>query len=53
VVNRHHGDLKVQSEPGNTRFQVRLPITVAEADTVVGPGTAAPDMTAPAAAEES
>jgi len=53
VVNRHHGDLKVQSEPGNTRFQVRLPITVAEADTVVGPGTAAPDMTATAAAEES
>ena len=27
VVNRHHGDLRVESEPGNTRFQVRLPIT--------------------------
>jgi signal transduction histidine kinase len=27
VVTRHHGDLAVQSEPGNTRFQVRLPIT--------------------------
>jgi signal transduction histidine kinase len=25
VVNRHHGDLRVESEPGNTRFQVRLP----------------------------
>ncbi|GAA1856239.1 ATP-binding protein [Pseudonocardia ailaonensis] len=25
VVNRHHGDLRVLSEPGNTRFQVRLP----------------------------
>jgi signal transduction histidine kinase len=27
VVNRHNGDLQVKSEPGNTRFQVRLPIT--------------------------
>jgi signal transduction histidine kinase len=27
VVNRHHGDLRVESEPGNTRFFVRLPIT--------------------------
>jgi len=27
VVTRHHGDLAVDSEPGNTRFQVRLPIT--------------------------
>ncbi len=26
VVNRHHGDLRVESEPGNTRFFVRLPI---------------------------
>ena len=26
VVNRHHGDLSVTSLPGNTRFQVRLPI---------------------------
>lgn len=26
VVNRHHGDLRVVSEPGNTRFQVRLPL---------------------------
>lgn len=26
VANRHHGDLSVQSEPGNTRFLVRLPI---------------------------
>jgi signal transduction histidine kinase len=25
VVNKHHGDLRVESEPGNTRFQVRLP----------------------------
>jgi signal transduction histidine kinase len=26
VVNRHHGDLTVESEPGDTRFQVRLPV---------------------------
>ena len=26
VVNRHNGDLLVKSEPGNTRFQVRLPL---------------------------
>ncbi len=25
VVNKHHGDLRVESEPGDTRFQVRLP----------------------------
>jgi signal transduction histidine kinase len=27
VVNRHRGDLSVISEPGDTRFQVRLPLT--------------------------
>ena len=26
VVNRHGGDLRVVSEPGDTRFQVRLPL---------------------------
>ena len=26
IVNKHHGDLRVESEPGDTRFQVRLPI---------------------------
>ncbi|MCO1656702.1 ATP-binding protein [Pseudonocardia humida] len=26
VVARHHGDIQVVTEPGNTRFQVRLPI---------------------------
>jgi signal transduction histidine kinase len=26
VVNKHHGDLGVESVPGDTRFQVRLPI---------------------------
>jgi len=27
VVNRHGGDLQVKSVPGDTRFQVRLPLT--------------------------
>jgi signal transduction histidine kinase len=27
VVGRHHGDLKVESVPGDTRFRVRLPLT--------------------------
>jgi len=27
VVNSHHGDLRVKSAPGDTRFQVRLPLT--------------------------
>ena len=27
VVNKHHGSLSVRSEPGDTRFQVRLPLT--------------------------
>jgi signal transduction histidine kinase len=27
VVTRHHGDLRVQSVPGDTRFQVRLPLS--------------------------
>jgi signal transduction histidine kinase len=45
VVTRHHGDLRVESEPGNTRFQVRLPITASEADTVATPGAATPAVT--------
>ncbi|MTD59596.1 ATP-binding protein [Amycolatopsis pithecellobii] len=27
VVERHHGDLRVRSQPGDTRFQVLLPLT--------------------------
>ncbi|MDQ0772459.1 signal transduction histidine kinase [Streptomyces aurantiacus] len=33
VVNKHHGHLQVHSVPGDTRFQVFLPLTAAEADT--------------------
>ncbi|MXM66056.1 histidine kinase [Streptomyces sp. HUCO-GS316] len=32
VVNKHHGSLQVESEPGDTRFQVLLPLTAAEND---------------------
>jgi signal transduction histidine kinase len=32
VVNKHHGDLRVESRPGDTRFQVRLPIQQARQD---------------------
>jgi signal transduction histidine kinase len=27
IVNKHHGDLRVKSEPGDTRFLIRLPLT--------------------------
>jgi len=30
VVNKHHGDLRLISEPGDTRFQVRLPFVAPE-----------------------
>ena len=30
VVNKHHGDLRVESVPGDTRFQVCLPLIPAE-----------------------
>ncbi len=30
VVNRHHGDLRVESEPGHTVFQVLLPLRSAQ-----------------------
>jgi len=29
VVNKHHGDIRVQSRPGDTRFRVLLPVTAA------------------------
>jgi signal transduction histidine kinase len=29
IVTRHHGDLRVESEPGNTRFRAWLPLTAA------------------------
>ncbi|MFJ6728710.1 ATP-binding protein [Streptomyces sp. NPDC091281] len=32
VVNKHHGGLQVESEPGDTRFQVLLPLTDPDPD---------------------
>jgi signal transduction histidine kinase len=32
VVKKHHGDLQVESVPGDTRFRVRLPLTAPEPD---------------------
>jgi len=32
VVKKHHGDIRVESHPGDTRFQVRLPLTPAEGE---------------------
>ncbi|WP_375474783.1 ATP-binding protein [uncultured Jatrophihabitans sp.] len=41
VVNKHHGDIAVESEPGDTRFRVRLPLheALADADPVAGERT--------------
>jgi signal transduction histidine kinase len=36
VVNRHHGDLRAESVPGDTRLQVRLPLTASEGGRVSG-----------------
>jgi signal transduction histidine kinase len=33
VVNKHHGSLQIESEPGDTRFHVLLPLTAADPDT--------------------
>ncbi|MFF5408414.1 ATP-binding protein [Streptomyces misionensis] len=32
VTNKHHGSLRVESVPGDTRFQVLLPLTVSQPD---------------------
>jgi signal transduction histidine kinase len=32
VVNKHHGDLQVESVPGDTRFRVLLPVTPADTE---------------------
>ncbi|MEV6652544.1 ATP-binding protein [Streptomyces sp. NPDC051219] len=39
VVNKHHGDIRAHSQPGDTRFEVCLPITppLEEHDVPVGP----------------
>jgi signal transduction histidine kinase len=37
VVNKHHGDLSLESSPGDTRFRVRLPVTAPESAPVAVP----------------
>ncbi|MEU5253363.1 ATP-binding protein [Streptomyces longwoodensis] len=39
VVNKHHGSIQVESVPGDTRFQVLLPLTAPEPGTTPGTGT--------------
>ncbi|MFE4257869.1 ATP-binding protein [Streptomyces sp. NPDC056883] len=36
VVNKHHGSLQVESVPGDTRFQVLLPLTAPESESESG-----------------
>jgi signal transduction histidine kinase len=45
VVNKHHGDLRVESVPGDTRFQVCLPIAPAAGEEPVA-DSAHPDEAA-------
>ncbi|MFG2242807.1 ATP-binding protein [Streptomyces sp. NPDC048734] len=39
VVNKHHGSLQVESAPGDTRFQVLLPLTAPNTTTGAGAGS--------------
>jgi signal transduction histidine kinase len=41
VVNKHHGDIRLESSPGDTRFRVRLPITPQDDEVAVGRGVPA------------
>ncbi len=40
VVKKHHGDLSVQSKPGDTRFRVRLPLDGGAAEAAAAPADA-------------
>jgi len=44
VVNKHHGDLRVESVPGDTRLQVRLPLTPQETVTDTENNSPAPQQ---------
>ncbi|MEU2284113.1 ATP-binding protein [Streptomyces sp. NPDC013178] len=46
VVNKHHGSLQVESVPGDTRFQVLLPLTAPESETAAESETAPQPETA-------
>jgi signal transduction histidine kinase len=43
IVNKHHGDLRVDSVPGDTRFQVRLPIAPVAAEPALPLDQESPD----------
>ncbi|MCL6731804.1 ATP-binding protein [Streptomyces neyagawaensis] len=49
VVNKHHGHIEVHSAPGDTRFQVLLPLTAPapDLDLTLAPESDAPDSDAP------
>ncbi|MFC9648855.1 MULTISPECIES: ATP-binding protein [unclassified Streptomyces] len=49
VVNKHHGDIRVDSRPGHTRFQVCLPITQAADSSGPSASADAAEAAAPAA----
>lgn len=48
VVNKHHGDIRVDSQPGDTRFRVCLPITPPSNPEEPSPGAAENSRTEPA-----
>ncbi|WNI19431.1 ATP-binding protein [Actinacidiphila sp. ITFR-21] len=41
VVNKHHGDLQLESVPGDTRFRVRLPLTAPSSEPETDPVSSA------------
>jgi signal transduction histidine kinase len=55
VVNKHRGDLAVESAPGDTRFRVRLPITrpADSAAAPAGPAVPEPSQSSQSSQEES
>ncbi|MEU6476781.1 ATP-binding protein [Streptomyces sp. NPDC047017] len=42
VVNKHHGTIRLESVPGDTRFQVLLPLTAPDGDGTAPDTTSAP-----------
>jgi signal transduction histidine kinase len=36
IVAQHHGELRLESSPGDTRFQVRLPVRLPRPDLAGG-----------------
>jgi signal transduction histidine kinase len=53
VVNKHHGDLSLESTPGDTRFRVRLPVTPHDDDATPDAPDAVHDAAAGAMNKES